>query len=359
MKKILIAILIWLPLITNANTYIERNIQWYKIKVIEYNTKSDLYDIQFLKSNSWTQEPLNKILSDNNAISWVNWIFFCPEYYSFCKWKEWTTNNERYFKWVKYEWYETSWDKPMFVIDKDKKSFIYKADEINTNKESEIYYWLSNRPLILKDWQNQLETYWEQWLIDSKMSSYWTKNFICNTKDNSKIYFWLVYSINIDSMPSLLLELGCNDALNLDAWLSTSFVYNWKYLVWPQRNVIDWIWIIPKFNINDLNNKASLVVDILYKRVLMKAKMSENQLKILESYNSQLNNIKQKIYEIYSNDIFDTNSLIWEKEKVWYKIEINNEKNLKIIYLLNKINYWIKNKINELKENLTLTENHE
>lgn len=349
MKKILLILFLFFPFIASANTFIEKVQSGYKMRVIEYDIKSTLYDLQFFKTQGTTQEPLDKILLENNAISWVNGAFFCPEYYSFCAGKEGTTNNERFMKGVDYEWYEPSWDKAMFAIDKNRNSFIFQRDNINTEKEKDIYYGLSNWPLILKDGVNTLEDYYDQWVIDSKMKSSGTKNFICNNKEKNKIYFGLIYSIDIDTEASILKDFWCSDALNLDAWLSTAFIYNGKYIVWPQRGIIDAVWIVPKFDLKPLEEKIQKVVEYLDQRALKISNGNpEIQKGLYKNYIEQFDVFKSKIYDNFSHDLYEENSLIWENEKVGYKIEINNEKALKVIYIINKIIFQLKWKLQTL-----------
>lgn len=344
MKKLLLTfffVFVWFQSV-NANTFIEKTVSGYKMRVVEYDILAPNYDLRFLKAPEQTEQSLDTILYNNNAISWVNGSFFCPSDYSFCSGKEGTTNNQRYFEGISYEWFEGSWDKPMFVLDKNKNSFIYQRNNLNTDKEGEIFDGLSNWPLLLKDGENQLEGYYDMGVIDAKMKANSTKNFICNSQDKTKIYFWLVYSIDIDTLASVLRDFWCSDALNLDAWLSTSLMYNWKYVVGPQRNIIDAVAIIPKFDIKPLEEKSKKISEYLLTRAENKSKWNEQRKqKILKNYISQLDELKSKIYDKYSTDIIEQN-FVWETEKVGYKIEVTNDKFLKIIYMINKINYQLK-----------------
>lgn len=332
---------IWFSSVS-ANTFIEKTVSGYKMRVIEYDINSQKYDFKFLKAPDQTEQSLDTILYNNNAISWVNGSFFCPSDYSFCSGKEGTTNNQRYFEGISYEGFEGSWDKPMFALDKNKNSFIYQRNNLNIEKENDIYYGLSNWPLLLKDGENQLEQYYDMGVIDGKMKAYSTKNFVCNSKDKQKIYFWLVYAVDIDSLVWVLKEFWCSDALNLDAGLSTALMYNGKYVVWPQRNVIDALAIVPKFDIKPLDEKSKKISEYLLNRAQEKSKWNEERKqKILKSYISKLDELKSKIYDKYSTDIIEQN-FVWETEKVGYKIDVTSDKFLKIIYTINKINYQLK-----------------
>lgn len=341
MKKILFLLLIIIPNYSFANTYIEQNLYWYKMKVIEYDISS-LYNLKFIKSTQTDERSLKDLLQENNAITWVNWAFFCPWDYSFCKNKVWTTNNERIIEWEFFEWHEFTMNLPMFSIDKDKNSFIYQKDYINWDKFDKIYYWLSNWPLLLQDWNNMLQEYYDLSMIDNKMKVKWTRNFICNNKEKSKIYFWLVYSATIDELAWLLKDFWCSDALNLDAGLSTAFIYNSRYIVWPQRNIIDAIWIERDWLVvKDLNNLWEKITNIILKDIEKKSwknkntkRYKKNYDKLLSKYILSLEELRKNIYSKYSSDIFQTN-IVWEKDIIWYKIDLNDLNSLKLVNLVN------------------------
>lgn len=349
MKKIVCIIILLFPFNSYWNSFIERKINWYTIKVIEYNLSSNNYEIKVVKTDD--AKSLWSLLEENNAISWINWVFFCPVDYDWCNTTKSFTDNERYIAWEKFASYLTTWDRAVFWWTKDKKPFIYQSWKINIDDEDKIYYWLWNYPLLLNEWKNSLEYYYDAWLIFSKLKYKSTKNFICSDKEKKNIYFWLVFEVTIDELVNVLSSFWCRDALNLDAWLSTAFMYNWKYLIWPQdRDILDAvaierIWFDVKKNL-EVSNKIS---EILIKKSLDKSKNDkEKQIKYLENYIKQLTKLVWKIYNKYSVNIIETNTLVWEIEKVWYKIEINDLKTLKIIYLLNKIRFNLKLKIKEL-----------
>lgn len=349
MKKIIFILCLIYTNFVYANNYIETKVNWHTFKVIEYDKTSILYDIQVFKTPDGVEKPLKEILKENNAISWVNWVFFCPSDYSFCADRIWTTNNERYVKWVKYSAYDDTWDRVVFAIDQNRNSFLFQTNTINPEMENQIYYWLSNRPLLLKDGEQQTEAYWDKWLVDWKMTTSATRNFICNNKDNTKIYFWLVYWLNIDELAITLKDFGCYNALNLDAGASTAFIYNWKYLVWPQRNIIDAVWIVPKFDLSSLDYFAIQIIEKLNKNISKKTILKQKE--SIEKYTKLFNDYKQKVYEQYSVDIIwiDEN---WNEFKNWYKIEINNQKWLKIIYILNQVLDSLKDQLNELNKQI-------
>lgn len=328
-----------------ANTYIEKEIYWHKVKVIKYDISWNEYKLKFVKSDSW--ESLKDLTIENNWITWVNWVFFCPADYSDCKWKENTTNNERYFDWVKYNFWETTWDRVVFWLDKDNKPLLFQTNKINPKSEWEIKNWFSNWPLLLKDWKNQLEYYWDINMVDKKMRASMSRNFICNDKEKKYIYFWYVFDAYMDDMPVVLNELWCYDALNLDAWWSTAFVYNWKYLLWPWRNIIDWVVIERKWlDVKKVIEKAKAISEEVKKK--LDKYIAEKKIKSLDKAIKDLNKEKNTIYEKYSKDIVE--NIDWETKTNWYEIEINDVKVLWKIYLINNLIWELKSYLYILKK---------
>ena len=264
-KIILISLFILFIQINNtfANTLIERTVSWYKVKIIEYSTDSKLYDIKiWIHPKDWGS--LRNIMWEVGWITWVNWVFECPKDYSACGGKNYTIN-ERYVNWKKHFKYKSTWDRVVFAWDKEKNPFLFQTDKINKDRESEIWEGFANHPLLLKDWIPQTEFYHEKGLIDYKMKLNWTRNFICSNKKWDKIYFWLVYKTDIDNLALILKEFWCYNAINLDAWYSTSFIYNWKYLTWPQREILDWVFIVPKdIDTKKLDIKAKQIMKNIY-----------------------------------------------------------------------------------------------
>lgn len=342
MKKLIFILILLIPNIALANTFIEKTVSWYKIKVIQYDLSSDIYNLKVVKTDN--AESLWDLLKQNNAISWVNWVFFCPTDYDWCNTTKSRTDNERYIEWEKFASYNSTWDRAVFAWTKDKKPFIFQTDKINNDKESDIYYWVWNYPLLLNEWKNMLEYYYDVWLIFNKLTYKATRNFICSDKESKNIFFWLVYDATIDDLVQVLSDFWCYNALNLDAWLSTTFIYNWKYVVWPQkRNILDAIAIERIwFNVKEILKISDKIFTILINKSENKSKKNKNtQIKILNNYIKQLDNIKTKIYNKYSTDIIEKDEL-WQDKNIWYKIEINDLKTLKIIYLINQINYNLK-----------------
>lgn len=354
MKKILFLLIFIIPNLAFANTYIEKKVNWHTFKVIEYNLSSKNYEIEIIKTDDATN--LWNLLKKNNAITWVNWVFFCPTDYTWCNTSKSFTDNERYIAWEKFATYLTTWDRAVFWWTKDKVPFIYQSGKINENDEDKIYYWLGNYPLLLNEWKNMLEEYWDLWLIDAKMRVKSTRNFICSDEKKENIYFWLVYDANIEELTQALREFWCFDALNLDAGLSTTFMLNNRYLVWPQkRDILDAVAIKRVWlNILEIEEIWKNITKVIISDIEKRAKNNLEKKEILTTkYIEALDNLRKKIYERYSTDIFEENTLVWELEKVWYKIEINNLKNLKLITLVNSVNENLKILRQEIRNEIT------
>jgi len=331
----------------NANIYIEKNINWSLIKVIKYPINSKEYDIKIWASKNETE--LMDLMRKNNWITAINWVYFCPKDYIQCNWNTFT-HNERYIRWEKIADFSSTWDRVVFWWDKEKNTFLFQTNKINQNKENDIFYWLGNFPLLLKDWENKVEDYRDLWLIDFKMKVKGTRNFICSDKENKNIYFWLVYDANIDDLAVVLNRLWCYNAINLDAWKSTAFIYNWWYKVWPWRNILDWV-IITKKWINTFALKEQSVK--ITKTILKKLNNLEleKQISKIEKLNLDLSKLVKKIEEKYKSDNLELEK--WEIVKNWFKININDNKVLAKIYTINSVNnnlLKIKNRLNELNK---------
>lgn len=336
MKKIIFLLLfLVIPQLANANTYIEKKIWDHTLKVVDYDLSSDIYEIKVIQTLD--EMPLEKLLEQNNAITWVNGTFFCPTYYSWCNTDKSFTINEHYIKWEKFWEYLTTWDRAVFWWTKEKVPFIYQSWKINVDDEDKIYYWLANYPLIISDWKWMLEEYWDKWLIAANMKTKWVRNFVCSDKEKKHIYFWMVYNATVDDLATVLLDFWCFDALNLDAWASTAFIYNNRHIIWPNRDILDAVAIERKWiDTLKISKSALQITKVIFDDVNKKAKTTDSKIKRIDKYIEALSKLKDKFYEKYSTPIEETN-IVWEIDKVWYKIEINELKPLKAILLINKV----------------------
>jgi len=341
-KKGIISILFFLLFTstTLANNYVEKIVDWYKFRVVKYDTQSKDYIFKIWVNPDFWATNLRELMEANNWVSAINGVFFCPESYKECGGKNFT-NNERYVTWFKI-WTSTSTqDRVVFAVDDENKPFLYQTNKINPDREADIYYGFSNFPLLLQDGVSKYQDYVDLWLVDYKMKSKIQRNFICSDSTWRYIYTWFVWDISLEKLPDLLLKFGCNNALNLDAWHSSAMIYNSRYIVWPGRNILDWVIIERK----DLDTKkiieSATTIKWLIEKKLSKKTHSE-RMEFLNKFLSTLSKIRTTIYEKNSFDLFDNES--WKK--IGYEINVKNVKNLETVYLVN----YLTKILNELKD---------
>ena len=338
--SIIIFISIWINT-SSANTYIQTNIDNHLFRVVWYPIWSQLYNIKIARSEEAIS--MNDLLNRNNAITWINWVFFCPSDYTSCNWKTYT-HNEVYVEWEKFWWVFWTWDRVVFWWDELENPFLYQTDKINKDRESEIYYWFWNFPLLVKEWKITTLEYWDKWLIDTKMMVKWTRNFVCSDKDNKNIYFWLVSNADIDDLAVALVKFWCYNAINLDAWFSTAFSYNWRFISGPGRDILDWIVIESNFiKIDNLDNLSKKIAKKLISNI--PKNNLDNQLKYIDKIIEKLWIYRNNFYKNFSTDLYDDNWL-----KNWYKIDVNSKSALKTIYTINKTSEYLRETKNVLKQ---------
>ncbi len=343
-KYFFLFVLIFLfPSHTFANTFLQTKIDGITLKVIQYDLSSENYELKVWVSDTAT--TLENLMLDNNWISAVNGIFFCPSDYSECKWTSFTIN-ERYVQGEKIAFYDDTGERVVYWWNKNKEPMLFQTGKINADKENEIFEGFANFPLLMKDWENMLEHYYDVGLIDKKMRAVSTRNFVCNDEKKENIYFWLVYGVSLDDLITVLSKFWCYDALNLDAWKSTAFIYNGRYLVWPQRNILDGLIIERKWlNVKEINEEAKKLSQKILSKINKKS--LETKLTLLENIDKKLTDARGIIYTKYSNDIYDDNQSI-----VWYKIEIENLNILKKLYTINALQNYNKTQIQKIKEEI-------
>ncbi len=211
-------------------------------------------------------ESLESLVQRYNWKAWISWAFFCPKDYSSCKWQN-ISNADRFSYGQDFSRWSDTGDRYVFALDKDALAFLYHSSKLNTEMKSDIYMWIWNHPLILKDSQNMLEYYYDRGLIDKKMPVNQPKSFICSTNKVWEIYMWIVKSAHMDDLPTVLSEIWCTNALNLDAGLTLAFYNKWEYYVGPWRDMMDAIIITDK--IWDEKNKKIVELALNYKKDLI------------------------------------------------------------------------------------------
>ena len=219
---------------------------WHAIRVIKVILDWEDFVVASIADEWW-----ETIQSLTNKVWWtssINWAFFCPKDYSSCD----TTFSyyERVFKWdwasysqfwpdtsIRWIFWFTQDGNPLFVQNKISDSDVGLISNINSDRIWDLYFWISNFPVLLINWDDV--TAWASEYIDSKMTWRWNRNFICSTQDWKTIYMWVVGTMSVWNMAKYLKDnFGCYNALFLDAWASSAMVYSWKVLAQWNRDII-------------------------------------------------------------------------------------------------------------------------
>jgi len=344
MKYIFLLPFFLFPTLTFGNTYIQKKIDGHTMRVVKFPLDSQMYDIKIVKT--YTPTTLGEILHENNAFTGVNGVFFCPPDYGWCNTDIAYTDNEHYIQGEKHGSYNSTGDRAVFGWTKEKEPFLFQTDHINPEREWEIYYGFGNYPLLLQDGQDAMEYYSDRGLIDAGMRRSGTRNFVCSDKDGENIYFGLVYEASLSQMPQILLQLGCTNALNLDAGASTSFMYNNRYLAGPpKRKIIDALAVEAKgINISEVNQKADTLVYILTLDTQARSRGErELEQKYISYYKTTFEQIRIALYGVFTTDIVEKNNFIDEDDVVWYQIDIKNTRHLRAMLLINAVFEGLKN----------------
>lgn len=340
LKKLLIITLFFFLFEQNsfANNYIEKTLDWYKFRVIKYDTKSPDYIFKIWANPDYYASNLRELMEANNWVSAINWVFFCPASYGECGWKNFT-KNERYVEWKKIWPENNTWNRVVFAVDKEDNPFLFQTGKINKLDEDKIYYWFANFPLLLQNWESKYQDYVDLWLVDSKMKAKIQRNFICSDKSNRNIYTWYVSAIELEKLPDVLIKFGCNDALNLDAWWSSAMIYNARYLIWPARDIMDWVIIERKWlDTSKIRESSKKIITFIESKMINKT--LDEKIVFLDGLTNWLSKIRTKIYEQNSIDLYE------EWKKVWYEINVKNLTKIQTVYLVNYLN----KSISELKK---------
>lgn len=328
----LIVIALFRPWSAYANTFIDREILWNKAHIIEFNTASEDFDLK-IWIDSKGGSSLRELMQWVWGITGITWVFQCPKDYTACGWRNHTIN-ERYVDWEKISTFKSTGDRVVFWWTESYEALLFQTDQINADREWEIYEWLANHPPLLINGEEAVDAYWWKWLIDEKMRQKGTRNFICSNEDSSRIYFWLIYEVNIDQMVHITRELGCYNAINLDAWFSTALIHNWDYIAGPGREILDWIFIIPKhIDTENIVSTASKISGNINDEIHKYS--PERKIEILEDLILQISHFTQNVYTSRSTNVYENESNNWDilgtRTELWKEA-------IERIYLLNNLN---------------------
>ncbi len=177
-----------------------------------------------------------------------------------------------------------------------------------------------------------LEYYHDVWLYDRKMSAAQTRHYICSNKSWSEIYFWSSSATSLDWLAPALYDIGCYNALNLDAWASTQFLYNGRKLASASRNILDWFVISHReINIWKIEEEMMQLVSLLESRIrrwwnIQKSNQTRDRLvwALVEARN-----------QIYNKSSVDMYSESWVY--LWYRLEVREKSELERVYRINKL----------------------
>ena len=222
--------------------FINKKIGWKNVKVIKVVLD---WSHKVVTSVSFSGDNFEDLVKKEWWNTWVNGAYFMPTDYGFA---QNDTNADRIYKQEKF--FKFSWDfwvrwmmwfdvvgSPIFVLNNEGYDW-NEAIQYNTWEIDDIYYWISNHPVLLLEWENVLDK--SEKVIDSKMKASSTKSFICFTQDKNTIFMWNISSLKIYEVPSFIKNnFGCYNAINLDSGWSLGFMYDGKVYNKPWRKIMD------------------------------------------------------------------------------------------------------------------------
>ena len=332
MKKIFLSF-IWIIFLwygyVEANIFTEKKIWNITLQYVVYPVWSDIYDLHVVKSDSVVS--INNLALSQNALTWINGIFFCPSDYTECGGRNFTIN-ERIIDGIDYSFYDDTWDRWIFWWTELWEPLIHQTNTLNTLRRWEIFQWMWNFPIILFEWRNMLEHYHDVWLIDNRMRQSMNRHFICSNASWSEIFFGRSSATSLDSLAPALHATWCYNALNLDAWASSQFLYNGRRLVSWSRNVLDGFVISHSaINVIQIEEEMTLLVDLL-RNILARWWDIERSNERRNTIIAALFEARNQIHNRFSVDIYNEQWLY-----LWYRLEVTNFSELERLYRINKL----------------------
>lgn len=335
-------LLLFVPSFVYWNIFTQIKIDTHTLQYITYPINSEEYNIHVGISSEGS--TLREILGDYGGVSGINGVFFCPADYSQCKGKNYTIN-ERFIEGREISTYDDTGERVVFWWDESEIPFLHQTNSINSEKRWNIYEWFANFPLLLQSWENKLEHYYDIGLIGKKMRSPITRHFICTNQERNEIIFGRVHKATLDDVVKVIWKIGCYDAINLDAWNSSAFIYNGRNIVGPGRDILDGV-VITRNNVD--TKKIHANVKNVFKKIesiYLKKRNKTKAIEQLQAYRTSITQLRTNIYKKYSRDVIDT-----QGDTIWYTVEVKNRRVFTHIYLLNLIDHEIKILIQKLKD---------
>lgn len=369
MKKILTLFILFLLSWTSFayQEYINKNIDWKTVSLIKV-VLDWKHKIVTAVSDSW--DTLENLVNNEWWISGINWAYFCPTDYSQCWWYN-HTDSDRVYKWEIHSkywsdlwarwmfWFNQSWEVLFILNNLWYVSGINK--KLNEDKLWELYYWISNFPVLLVNWENVINESMN--LVETKMSTKWPKSFICSKQDWKTIVMWSVSDMTVPLMPDYIKKnFDCYNAINLDNWWSLGMIYNNKIIKKPWRKIMDAFVIVevketPKLNTTNQSSNIKVVNWV--------------NTNLSSTYDKSLKDFYDKLNKINDKDPNAIKNLILKIAKIKENLKKNStsyEVLSKIQDYCNKLDLinWLKwkstqttIKINDIKDTQTKSNNNE
>lgn len=215
------------------------------------------YEVITANLPKWQARKLSAIVSEQDAVAWINASFFCPneKAYSRCG-----RDNSTSFVTVQ-EWIATMNQRDWDGI------FGFDVNWIPSLRDSSInvwwlYYGISMKPILLKDW-------YKLNIPKQPAKQAWRnkKGFICYSADTRYVMFWFYDGVTYYDLQNKLLNLWCANAIALDAGWSTALNYKGKN-IYSGRAIPNWFIVVKKWRtkwvaaVNTLVKKDWIIYNI-------------------------------------------------------------------------------------------------
>lgn len=331
------------PLSLSAYSYTNTNISWLWVQYIQYNVWSEDYKIKVAATSTATS--LTSLARDYNGITGINGAFFCPADYSACWWVSHTIN-ERFVNGEDLSFYTDTGERAIFGWDESGSPLFHQTKDLNSDDRANISEWLWNFPIIYARWKNMIEVYHDNGLYDNKMRLALPRHFICSNEDKTWIRFGRTGSTSLDNLAPVLYEMGCYNALNLDAGNSSKFLLDGQDILWSWRNILDAV-VIERDGIDVFQIESN--IDTIMRKLSpqFKKRSKISSIKQLEAIMARIDFLRKDIQNRHTKTLYND-----EWVKTWYSREISSFKDLKQLYSLNILEKKINHLLWEIRNNI-------